>query len=48
MTHWDYIWIAYGLSAAALALELVLLFAKRRRVRQMLEDQADTTGELHA
>ncbi|MDO4682713.1 MAG: heme exporter protein CcmD [Lautropia sp.] len=48
MTHWDYIWIAYGLTAAALALELVLLFQRRRRARQMLEDQQDTAGDLQA
>lgn len=38
MTHWDYILIAYGLSAAALVLELVLLFQRRRRARTLLED----------
>lgn len=38
MTHWDYILIAYGLSAAALVLELVLLFNRRRRVRLAQED----------
>lgn len=48
MTHWDYIWIAYGLTAAALALELVLLFQRRRRARQMLEDQQDSAGDLQA
>ncbi len=39
MTHWDYILIAYGLSAGALVLELVLLFNRRRRARLALEDQ---------
>lgn len=39
MSHWDYVLIAYGLTAAALVLELVLLFARRRRARITLEDQ---------
>lgn len=38
MSHWDYVLIAYGLTAAALVLELVLLFARRRRARVTLED----------
>lgn len=41
MSHWDYIWIAYGLTAAALVLELVLLFARRRRARIALQDMED-------
>lgn len=39
MSHWDYVLIAYGLTAAALVLELVLLFARRRRARITLQDQ---------
>lgn len=39
MSHWDYILIAYGLSAAALLLEIVLLFNRRRRARLALEDR---------
>lgn len=38
MTHWDYVFIAYGLTAAALILELVLLFRRRRHARTALED----------
>lgn len=38
MTHWHYVLIAYGLSALALVLELVLLVGRRRHARHCMED----------
>ncbi|MFC2521955.1 MAG: heme exporter protein CcmD [Lautropia mirabilis] len=38
MTHWHYVLIAYGLSALALVLELVLLAGRRRHARHCMED----------
>ena len=48
MNHWQMIAVAYGLTFAALAVEVMLLFRRRRlaveQARAWLDDEAPATG----
>jgi heme exporter protein CcmD len=45
VSHGFYLWMSYGATAAALALELVLLVARRARARRLIEEERDLEAQ---
>ena len=41
MSHEYYLWMSYGAAAFAIAVELVLLAAGRRRARRIIEEERE-------
>ena len=39
MSHAFYLWASYAMAAAAIAIELATLFARRSRARRMIEEE---------
>jgi len=45
VSHAFYLWMSYGATAAALALELVLLAARRARARRLIEEERELEAQ---
>ena len=45
MNHQYYLWMSYGATAIAMALEVALLFARRARVKRMIEEERDLEAQ---
>jgi heme exporter protein CcmD len=41
MNHQYYLWMSYGATAIAMALELAMLLARRARAKRMIEEERD-------
>ena len=45
MSHGFYLWMSYGATAVALALEVALLAARRARARRMVEEERELEAQ---
>ena len=45
MNHQYYLWMSYGATAIALAVELALLLARRARAKRMIEEERDLEAQ---
>lgn len=45
MNHGFYLWMSYGATAVALALELALLAARRSRARRLIEEERELEAQ---
>jgi heme exporter protein CcmD len=43
--HGFYLWMSYGATALALAVEIALLAARRARARRMIEEERDLEAQ---
>ena len=43
--HGFYLWMSYGATALALAVEMALLAARRARARRMIEEERDLEAQ---
>ena len=45
MNHQYYLWMSYGATAIAMALELAILLARRARAKRMIEEEPDLEAQ---
>ncbi len=45
MNHQYYLWMSYGATAIAMALELAILLARRSRAKRMIEEERDLEAQ---
>jgi heme exporter protein CcmD len=45
MNHQYYLWMSYGATAIALAVEVALLLARRARAKRMIEEERDLEAQ---
>ena len=45
MNHGFYLWMSYGATAIAMALELAILLARRARAKRMIEEERDLEAQ---
>jgi len=45
MNHQYYLWMSYGATAFAMALELAILLARRSRAKRMIEEERDLEAQ---
>ena len=45
MNHQYYLWMSYGATAIAMALEVAILLARRARARRMIEEERDLEAQ---
>ena len=45
MSHGFYLWMSYGATAIAIAVELALLAARRSRARRLVEEERDLEAQ---
>ncbi len=45
MSHGFYLWMSYGATALALALEIALLAARRARARRLIEEERELEAQ---
>ena len=45
MSHEYYLWMSYGATAIAMALELAILLARRARAKRMIEEERDLEAQ---
>jgi heme exporter protein CcmD len=45
MSHQYYLWMSYGATAIALAVEVALLLARRARAKRMIEEERDLEAQ---
>ena len=45
MDHQYFLWMSYGATAIAIALELILLFARRSRAYRRIEEERDLEAQ---
>ena len=45
MNHAYYLWMSYGATAIAMALELAILLARRARANRMIEEERDLEAQ---
>ena len=45
MNHQYYLWMSYGATAIAMAVEVALLFARRARAKRMIEEERDLEAQ---
>jgi heme exporter protein CcmD len=45
MNHQYYLWMSYGATAIAMALELAILLARRARAKRMIEEERDLEAQ---
>jgi heme exporter protein CcmD len=45
VNHAYYLWMSYGATAIAVAVELALLAARRARARRMIEEERDLEAQ---
>ena len=44
-SHEFYLWMSYGATALALAIELAMLMARRARARRLIEEERDLEAQ---
>jgi len=45
VNHQYYLWMSYGATAIAMAVEVALLFARRARAKRMIEEERDLEAQ---
>jgi len=45
VNHGFYLWMSYGATAIAMALELAILLARRARAKRMIEEERDLEAQ---
>ena len=45
MNHQYYLWMSYGATAIAMALEVAILLARRARAKRMIEEERDLEAQ---
>jgi len=45
MSHEYYLWMSYGATAIAMAVELAILLARRARAKRMIEEERDLEAQ---
>ena len=45
MSHEYYLWMSYGATAIAMAVEVAILLARRARARRMIEEERDLEAQ---
>jgi len=45
MNHQYYLWMSYGATAIAMAVELAILLARRARAKRMIEEERDLEAQ---
>jgi len=45
VNHQYYLWMSYGATAIAMALELAILLARRARAKRMIEEERDLEAQ---
>jgi len=45
VSHGFYLWMSYGATAIALAVEVALLLARRARAKRMIEEERDLEAQ---
>ena len=45
MNHGFYLWMSYGATAIALAIEMATLVARRARARRLIEEERDLEAQ---
>ena len=45
MNHAYYLWMSYGATAIAMALEVAILVARRARAKRMIEEERDLEAQ---